>query len=165
MNLLTSSRQSSNVARRIEQVHLSLPASHQALDNLPIRLIPQRQLPIGNLHNILSGIHILDQIGLLHVSNPVVESPRDQCTVLVVVQLNRVREGIGQCILVLLYNQSVLSHQHGMKTKQKGHTAKSPANNLVAESSDNGFGKGTSEHAGSAHRWPKPMVGLPKPSS
>lgn len=104
---LTSNRQSSNVARRIEQVLLRLPASRQALHNLPISLIPQRQLPIGNLDNILPGIHILDQIGLLHVADPIVESPRDQCTVLVVVQLDRVREGIGQCILVLLYNPSV----------------------------------------------------------
>lgn len=99
---LTSNWKSSNVARRIEQVLLSLPASRQALHNLPIRLIPQRQLPIGNLHNILSGIHILDQIRLLHVADPVVESPRDQGAVLVVIQFDRVRESICQCILVLL---------------------------------------------------------------
>lgn len=50
----------------------------------------------------LTGIHALNEIGFLHISIANVEGPRYQRRVLVVVQGDRVSEGVGEGVLVAL---------------------------------------------------------------
>jgi hypothetical protein len=82
------------MSRRIKKLQLRAPSAFQPINNLPIGLIPLRQLIMRNSHHIFTGIHAADEIGFLHVPDADVEGPRYQRRVLVVIYSDRVGEGV-----------------------------------------------------------------------
>ena len=101
---LARDRQSAIDSRGIEKAQLGITATSKPVDNLSVGLVPLGQFVMRDSRHVLALVHAGDKIGLLHVAIADVVCPRNKGGVLVVIQGDGVRQGIGEGVLIRLFD-------------------------------------------------------------
>lgn len=94
------------VGRSLEEGHFFIAAASEAGKNLSTRLVPLGKLLGGDSVGVLASVETFDELGRLDVAAANVESPADECAVLVGIEDNFV---VGVLVDAVLGNLGIVS--------------------------------------------------------
>jgi hypothetical protein len=101
---------SSNLSGSSGKGDLSITAANQSRHDLSTGVDPQRKLLSVDNIGIFQSIEAVNKRGCLHVAGADIVSPGDECTVLVLIQNNRVSKDISDGILERLFCEILLAN-------------------------------------------------------